>query len=556
MTTILVIEDMEALREEIAEILSFEGYEILTAPNGLVGVALAEKHQPDLILCDIAMPELDGYGTLNALRANPQTATIPFIFLTAKVSKADMRQGMELGADDYLTKPFTAQELLAAIDARLKKNADLVKQIFQHDTLTKLPNAFAFYEVLRQAIAQHHQLALFLIDIDHFNLINNTLGYAVGDQLFQAVADRLQTLDHSQLRLIGRLRGDEFALAVPNLQDTAETSEFARQLLQLIRQPFHLYGQEIFLSASVGIAMYPHHAQTVEALGKSADLAMYLAKQNGGNCFTIFTPDMDARSTEYMAIANSLYRAIEKQEFRVFYQPVFAIANRKIVGVEALVRWQHPQMGLVPPDKFIRIAEEMGIINEVGEWVLGQVALDLAQSLSRLAGRVMLNVSSLQLLQGERLVNFLLNLARMRSVSLDRLELEITESSLMQRSEIVINHLHHLQEMGIRITIDDFGTGYCSLGYLRDLPVDGLKIDGSFIVNLEYSHHDQAIVKTILELGRSLNLTVTAEGVETQAQLAFLQQHNCHNFQGFLMTPPLPVEQFAHYCDRYVAELG
>jgi diguanylate cyclase (GGDEF) domain len=234
----------------------------LTAANGRIGVELAEKHHPDLVVCDIAMPELDGYGTLSALRANPQTATTPFIFLTAKVSKADMRQGMDLGADDYLTKPFTAQELLAAIDARLKKNADLVKQLFQHDTLTNLPNAFAFYEVLRQAIAQHQQLALFFLDIDHFNLINNTLGYAVGDQLFQAVANRLQATDQAKLWLIGRLRGDEFALAVPNLSDTAQITELGRQLLQLIRQPFHIYGQEIFLSASVGIAMYPHHAQT------------------------------------------------------------------------------------------------------------------------------------------------------------------------------------------------------------------------------------------------------------------------------------------------------
>lgn len=547
MTTILVIEDMDALREEIAEILSFEGFAVLTAANGRIGVELAEKHHPDLVVCDIAMPELDGYGTLSALRANPQTATTPFIFLTAKVSKADMRQGMDLGADDYLTKPFTAQELLAAIDARLKKNADLVKQLFQHDTLTNLPNAFAFYEVLRQAITQHQQLALFFLDIDHFNLINNTLGYAVGDELFQAVANRLQSTDQAKLGLIGRLRGDEFALAVPNLQDTAEISEFARQLLQLIRQPFHTYGQEIFLSASVGIAMYPRHAQTVEALGKSADLAMYLAKQNGGNCFTIFTPDMDARSTEYMAITNSLHRAIEKQEFCIFYQPIFTVANRKIAGVEALVRWQHPQMGIVSPDKFIHIAEEMGIINELGEWVLGQVASDLRQY-HLLGEQVSVNISTLQLLQGERLVNFL---SQMRQTH-HRLELEITESSLLQRSETVINNLHRLREMGIRISIDDFGTGYCSLGYLRDLPLDGLKIDRSFIANLEHSHHDQAIVKTILELARSLNLTVTAEGVESPAQLAFLQQHNCQKFQGFLMTPPLPVEKFIHYA----AELG
>jgi len=334
---------------------------------------------------------------------------------------------------------------------------------------------------------------------------------------------------------------------VANLLDADAIGEFACQLLHLIRQPFHIYGQEIFLSASIGIALYPNHAETVEALCKSADLAMYFAKQNGGNRFTMFTPDMDARSTEYMAITNSLYRALEKQEFCVYYQPICAVQTRQILGAEALIRWQHPQMGLVPPDKFIRIAEELGMINELGEWVLGRVLADLPQYLTQLAGRVMVNISSLQLLQGERLVNFLAKMAKSSQINSDRLELEITESSLIQRSETVISNLHRLREMGIRISIDDFGTGYSALGYLRNLPIDGLKIDRSFIMNLAYSQQDQAIVKAILELARSLNLTVTAEGVETPDQLAFLQQYHCQKFQGFLITPPLPVEKFAHY---------
>ncbi len=547
MTTILVIEDMDVLREEIAEILYYEGFEVLSAPDGRQGLALAEQHLPDLILCDIAMPELDGYETLKAIRANPATATIPFIFLTAKVSKADMRQGMDLGADDYLTKPFTAQELLAAIETRLKKNADLIRQISQYDPLTNLPNAFAFYENLRHTLPQHQQLALFLLDIDHFNLINNTLGYAVGDQLFQAVAERLRSMGQNKLKLIGRLRGDEFALAIGDMGDRTELNEFASQLLQLIRQPFHIYGQEIFLSASVGIALYPLHAQSAEGLGKGADLAMYLAKQNGGNCFTIFSPDMYARSTEYLAIANSLHRALEKQEFCVYYQPIFEVASRRMIGTEALVRWQHPQMGLVLPSKFIHIAEALGIINELGEWVLGRVVGDLQRYQGVLGERVSVNVSTLQLLRGDRLVNFLAQLLPAHGISGDRLALEITESSLMESSEVVINTLRRLRDMGISIAIDDFGVGYCSLRYLRDFPIDHLKIDRNFVVNLEHSPHDQAIVKTILELARSLNLTVTAEGVETPAQLAFLQQYACHSFQGFLMTPPLAIAQFAQY---------
>ncbi|MFN3927270.1 MAG: EAL domain-containing protein [Pseudanabaenaceae cyanobacterium] len=541
MTKVLVIEDMDELREEVMELLSYEGFEVIGVSNGKEGVEVAKTELPDVILCDIAMPELDGYQTLAILREYPPTATIPFIFVTAKVSRADVRQGMDLGADDYLTKPFTAQELINAVTARLKKNNSLIKYLHQEDQLTHLPSALAFHDQLQAAINKYRELTLLFLDIDHFNLINNTLGYEVGDLLFQAVAERLQ---QSPNYTVSRLRGDEFAVILPDIGTVEEAHQKGQELLHRLREPFSLYGQDIFLTASIGIALYPKHGASVENLIKSADLAMYSAKQKGGNRHSIFSPDLSVRSSEYMALANNLLRAIEKQEFCVYYQPMYDARSLQIVAVEALVRWQHPKLGLVPPMKFITIAEELGIIKDLGETVLKQALQDLAP----LQYRVAVNVSARQLEHTIGLVEFLRNLLRELDAKPENLELEITESTFINQQDQVIEVLTRLRDMGIKIAIDDFGTGYSSLHYLQNLPVDSLKIDRCFISNLEHSQHSQVIVETILKLARSFNLCVTAEGVETKAQLEFLQKQGCDRIQGYLFTPPLGLQQFYEFC--------
>lgn len=538
MTSVLIIEDMDELREEIVEILMYEGFTVFDAPHGRIGLELAQQYLPDIILCDIAMPEMDGYETLTALKQDSNTAHIPFIFLTAKANKNDMRQGMDLGADDYLTKPFTTQELMAAMAARLKKKDSLLSFLSQEDQLTHLPTAFSFYDRLRSVIDARREFSLFLIDIDHFNLINNNLGYAIGDSLFQLVAQRLKTLD---TLAIARLRGDSFVLAC-----NRPLTETTHAIVQLLREPYRLYSQDIFLTVSMGVALYPRHGETVENLLKCADLALHKAKEQGGNTEIIYSPDLSTRSAEYMSLSNSLLRALEKQEFCVYYQPILAGDAPHLVACEALVRWQHPQLGLVPPNKFIPLAEELGIIKHLGEWVTQTALSSLLDYNLPPTYRVAVNLSAKQLAESIGLANFLENLLSRLRISGDRLELELTESTFIEQSETVIDTLHHLQDMGIHIAIDDFGTGYCSLSYLRTLPIDSVKIDRSFIMNVSHSAHDRSIVKTMVGLAHDLDLYVTAEGVETRAQLEFLQSIECDRFQGYLFTPPIPLAKFQH----------
>jgi diguanylate cyclase (GGDEF)-like protein len=300
MATILVIEDVESLREEIMESLSYEGFDVLGAENGVIGVQIANTYLPNLIICDIAMPELDGYGTLMALRQEPTTSMIPFIFLTAMTEKADMRQAMQLGADDYLTKPFTSEELLGAIASRLQKyNSvrehyyDEIKAVGErfeylssHDGLTQLPNRILFHESLNQAILHakinSKSIALLLLDMDNFNIINNTLGNDIGDQLFKAIAERLKRYA-APCDMVARIQGDEFALIISEVKDTASIKQETQKILDLLSRPYNLYGHEVFITSSIGITIFPDDHQETDGLIKNAELAMYYAKSHGRN---------------------------------------------------------------------------------------------------------------------------------------------------------------------------------------------------------------------------------------------------------------------------------
>ncbi len=387
MTTILVIEDVEALREEIMETLSYEGFEVLGAQNGVVGVQIATTYLPNLIICDIAMPELDGYGTLVALRQDPKTAMIPFIFLTAMTEKVDMRQAMQLGADDYLTKPFTSAELLGAIASRLQKYNSVREHYYdeikavgekfaylsQHDGLTQLPNRELFYESLSQAILfaklNSQCLALLFLDMDNFNIINNTLGSDIGDQLFKAIAERLKRYT-APCDIVARIQGDEFAMIISNVVDTATVKKEAQKILDLLSRPYNLYGHEVFITSSIGITVYPDDHHDTEGLVKNAELAMYYAKTHGRNSYKLYTSDLNVQSSEFMALANSLHRALDRHEIKVFYQPLVSLQTGKIVGAEALARWQHPDLGIIMPNKFIPVAEETGLILRLSEQIL------------------------------------------------------------------------------------------------------------------------------------------------------------------------------------------
>lgn len=561
MTTILVIEDMESLREEILETLSFEGFIVLGAENGAIGVQMAKENLPNLVICDVMMPELDGYGALKALRQDTTTVGIPFIFLTAKADKSNIRQGMDLGADDYLTKPFTTDELLGAIAARLKKQS-AVKEHYDleirraeeqlnyfayYDQLTKLPNRVSFHnrfkEVIEYAQQENESVALLFLDIDHFNVINNSLGHDIGDLLFKAIAERLR-LHIPPCDMVARLRGDEFAIILQNVVEE-DVKQTAQKILNVIAQPFKLYGHEIFITASIGITLYPTHHVNVESLIKNADMAMYHAKREGRNIFKYYNPALDQKSSEQMALENSLRRAIERQEFRLYYQPQLDLQTGKIVGAEALVRWQHRELGIVMPSKFVPLAEETGLIIGLGEWVIHTVCQQhkvwQEKGLPQL--RIAINISGQHFKRGD-LITTIKDAVKTAGISYSNLEMELTESIIMQNASTTVAMLAELKSLGTNIAIDDFGTGYSSLSYLKHFPVSTIKIDRCFVEEITTDKHDAAISLAIIELSHSLGLKVIAEGVETQAQFDFLKESGCDQMQGYLFSPPVPPEEF------------
>jgi diguanylate cyclase (GGDEF)-like protein len=563
MTKILVVEDMESLREETIEALSYEGFDVIGAENGVVGLKLALEQLPNLIVCDVMMPELDGYEMLAALRQEPSTATIPFIFLTAKADKADMRQGMESGADDYLTKPFTIEELLSAIAARLKKQATIqerfereIKQtesrmayLAKHDELTNLPNRLLFHDLLLQAVAQAAQqrqnLVLGFLDIDQFHIINNTLGHDIGDLLLQALAQRLQD-KLPPPHLVARLRGDVFGIVLVNLVNPAEAElkDMARNILDFVSVPYKIYGHEIFITSSMGITVYPNDDLEVDGLIKNADSAMYYAKETGRNSYKFYTSQLNAKTAEVMALENSLRRALDHQEFRLFYQPQFSLSTGKIVGAEALLRWQHPELGIIVPSKFIHLAENSGLILRLSEWAIATACAQYAawEASGLKLNRLAINISG-QHYRQENLINLLKEMLGKYNFQPHCVELEITERVITKDPDVTLPVLSELRHMGLRIAIDDFGTGFSSLSYLKSFPVDTIKIDNCFVRDITTDRHDAAIAIAIIDLAHSLALNTIAEGVETQDQLNFLKQNQCDLMQGVLFSPAVPAEQ-------------
>ncbi|MCA6574215.1 MAG: EAL domain-containing protein [Pseudanabaena sp.] len=563
MTTILVIEDVEALREEIMETLSYEGFEVLGAENGVLGVQTAKTYLPNLIICDIAMPELDGYGTLMALRQEPKTSMIPFIFLTAMTDKADMRQAMQLGADDYLTKPFTSSELLGAIASRLQKYNSVREHYYDeikavgarfeylshHDALTQLPNRVLFHESLTQAVLHakinNKSLALLFLDMDNFNVINNTLGNDIGDQLFKAIAERLRRYT-APCDMVARIQGDEFAMIISDVSDPMSIKIESQKILDLLSRPYNLYGHEVFITSSIGITIFPDDHQEADGLIKNAELAMYYAKTHGRNSYKLYSSELNIQSAEYMALANSLHRALDRNEFRVFYQPLVDLQSGQIVGAEALVRWQHPDLGIIMPSKFIHIAEQTGLILRLSELILREVCEQMRswRELGINYGFVAVNLSGQHFRPDNNLPEVIGKILQESNTEPQYLELEISERIIMQNAESTISVLSQLQTMGVKVAIDDFGTGYSSLSYLKHFPVNTLKIDRCFIQDVTKDSHDATISLAIIDLAHSLSLQVSAKGVETREQMQFLKDHGCDQMQGYFFSPSLPAAEF------------
>jgi diguanylate cyclase (GGDEF)-like protein/PAS domain S-box-containing protein len=430
-----------------------------------------------------------------------------------------------------------------------KQAQEQVQYLAYYDALTGLANRTLLYDRMSKALAsaqrRGEKLALLFLDLDRFKIINDSLGHSFGDLLLQQVAERLKAWARDQ-DTVARVGGDEFLIALTGIKDFPDVAVAAERVMDAMTREFVIQERRFHVNCSIGISIYPEHGADSEALIKNADAAMYVAKENGRNAYRFFSEDMNAQVMERMTMEHGLRAAMEKQELFLVYQPQVEIGTGHITGFEALLRWNHPELGLVSPERFIRVAENSGLIIPIGEWVL-KTACSTAKSWrdrGLLTVPVAVNVSAIQFRQ-EGFLETVKRVLRETGLQPEYLELELTESVLMSNVEVARSVLQALREIGLRLAIDDFGTGYSSLAYLKHFPVGKLKIDRSFVRRIPANADDAAIAAAIISLAKSLNLKVIAEGVENQAQLLFLGSHNCDEAQGFLISQPIPPDEVA-----------
>jgi diguanylate cyclase (GGDEF)-like protein/PAS domain S-box-containing protein len=413
-----------------------------------------------------------------------------------------------------------------------------------HDALTGLPNRRLFRDRLTVALAHarrlKHPLAVMFLDLDRFKVVNDTLGHSIGDEFLKAVAIRLQGALREE-DSVARMGGDEFTVLLADLKTSNDAAKIAQKVLDTVAQPLRIDGTELFLTTSIGIALFPSDGDTAEALLANADHAMYRAKDAGRNAYQMFTPAMNSRALERLSLESDLRYALERGELELYYQPQINIASGRITGVEALLRWNRPGFGLVGPKDFIPVAEETSLIVPIGEWVLREACRQAKawQTRGSSSFRMAVNLSPRQF-QHSDLPQVIASALELSGLAPGDLELEITESLAMQNTARTIVTLHKLREMGVQIAIDDFGTGHSSLNYLRSFPIDSVKIDQEFVQEIEASAADRAIVSAVIGMARGLRLRVTAEGVETERQLEFLREQGCQDVQGYLFGEPVP----------------
>jgi diguanylate cyclase (GGDEF)-like protein/PAS domain S-box-containing protein len=430
----------------------------------------------------------------------------------------------------------------------LREQQSRLNYLAFHDSLTSLPNRSLFYDRLYQGLARarrgNHKVALMLLDIDCFKHVNDSIGHDSADLMLKAIAVRLSE-GVRDMDTVARLGGDEFVLLLDGLRDIRDVVSIAAKILNSMARPICISGQDITTTVSIGVSVFPDDGADADELLKNADIALYKAKEAGKNNSQFYTKGMNVTAINYLLLENDLRHALEQNQLTLHYQPQIDLHTGALIGVEALVRWQHPNRGLISPAHFIPLAEETGLIVPIGEWVLRQACLQQKRWLAAgiYVGKIAVNLSPRQFRQ-KNFPGKVDAILRETQLSAEYLELEITESCAMEHAGETINQLNQLNQMGMYLSIDDFGTGYSSLAYLQRFPIQKLKIDRSFVLDIHDDHHDAAIVKTIIDLAHSMRLRVIAEGVETQYQADWLRKQGCDQAQGFLYAKPMASAEF------------
>ena len=574
--SLLVVDDVPENIHELVDALKNE-YRIRVANSGLRALEVVQSDAPpDIVLLDIMMPGLDGYETCRRIKASAAGNRIPVIFVTVVDATEEKVKGFSLGASDYITKPFDIDEVRARIRthlelARLQRFLeDLVAQrtallqvseekyriLVHRDPITGLPNRSLFAEMLEHAIlhAQHKdsQFALLFLDLDNFATINESLGHSIGDRVLAAVGKRLQVLLPTN-DTIARVGSDAFSIILERGEGMPWVDLMAQRIIDILSdEAFVIDGHSIYVGVSIGIALYPSDGLDSGPLQSNADAALHQAKTQGRGILRFFSPEMSLRAKSRVTLESSLRLALDRQELRLHYQPQVDLVSGEIVGLESLVRWQHPERGLIYPGEFIPLAEESGLVVPLGDWVLRETCQQIRKwSDAGLAPRqTAVNVSAVQLNRGH-LADSVREALAASGIAPELLELEITESFMMQDREQSIRALAELRALGVRLSIDDFGTGYSSLAYLQQLRVHKLKIDISFVRDMTRNSGNASIVRAIIAMGHSLGLKVIAEGVEDTDQARYLRTLGCDEMQGFLVSRAISAEDITAFLSSF-----
>jgi diguanylate cyclase (GGDEF)-like protein len=563
--TLLIIEDDQdeaAHLRKMLEYSSIQNFEITNA-NSVDDALLMLRELPyDVVLLDLSNHE-EGTDLDPLLRAAMAAADTPIVVIAGEWRKEDATRVLNAGAQEYLTKEECSERLLVRIISQaverhriqMELRAARVRDHYQatHDALTGLANRESFLHQIPAFIAYAERkqtgLALLFLDLDHFKFINDSLGHAAGDQLLKFVAERVAMITRKS-DLVARFAGDEFVLCIQDVSSAQAPATVANNLLETLNEPYLLDGNEIWVTASIGVAIYPGDGRNAEELLRNSDMAMYRAKLNGRNNFQFCTESMNASAARRLLIRRGLATALERDQLSVEYQPIRAGSTGKVTAVEALLRWVDPEMGDVPPNEFIPIAEDSGLIVPIGEWVMREACRQARkwQDQGFRPIRISVNVSGRQLRQ-HTLVETVRDILDESRLSPACLEIEITEGTLVQSDGFTHRALDDLSRMGVGLVVDDFGTGYSALNYLRRFRFDRLKLDQSFVEGVGTEPDASAIAAAILAMAKGLKLQSLAEGVETEEQAAFLCAQGCDEMQGFLFGDPVSANELEKFLE-------